>query len=131
MADGDFMEQKDDYSQDTGAIENVADDDMVGIAQDIENARADFDTTGRGAAEAFLGHTSIWSGLVDLGDPPFATLSAKWNQASVGIAVGMATSQGRVDDAAENLRQTADEYDGVEARVTAQFESLLQQLNER
>lgn len=125
------------YSYDTEAMRDVANNDMTGmdpdrpsIALDIEDARTRFGVTTRPANEAFRGYTSSAFGLT-LADSPFAVVGEKWNRASVGIAVGMATSQGRVNDAAENLRQTADDYDAADTRAAAEFDGLLRLLNDR
>lgn len=124
----------DGYSHDTKAIRDVANDVLTStgaengpssdppINEDIGKARDRFDATVSDASAAFRSGPS--SGA-------FASLRDKWAEASGGISSGMATSRARVEDAAEALRKTADDYDRIDAQAAADFEGLLRSLRER
>lgn len=116
-----MAEEKDDYSYDTDAMRDVASTDMGAIAEDIEESRSLFGGLGSSPSAAFSGHR----GFLGLGTSPFEALLEKWNQAANATTDGMATSQERVEEAAEALTQTADDYDGVDTQSATDFTRIL------
>ncbi|MGW0890975.1 hypothetical protein [Saccharopolyspora sp. NPDC002578] len=108
------------YSHDTGAIRDSA-KILRQIADDIRSARVGFEGADESAAGAFGGGWFLGPGV-----SPFGVLGGKWHQVSAGIVEGMTTSTSRVEDAAEALLRTADEYEESDARASAELEKLLQ-----
>lgn len=120
------MEERTDYSYDTGKIRDVANTELARMVDDVESVEGHFGGLGGTASEAFSAQRA-WFGY---GDSPFTALGEKWAEASAGIIASLAISRGRIDSAAEGLRQTADDYDEIDAQAAAEFGKLLRAIDE-
>lgn len=119
------MAEEDTYSHDTGAIRDVANNDMLTIALDIKNAGDLFGGTGQHVSGAFSGDAMTIFPLLPIEAPPFAAVSEKWNKASDGISTGIQISQARIEDSANGLNRIAERYDDAEKQNVGHLKKVL------
>ncbi|MER7012787.1 hypothetical protein ABT324_15320 [Saccharopolyspora sp. NPDC000359] len=105
------MEEKEDYSHDTGAMRRVAAVELPAIAEDVKIARENM-VLAQSMGTAILAHA-------------FSTASGMWSEAASAIVDKMEAAEERINDSADALRASADDYDEADAQAAAEFTKIL------
>lgn len=117
------------HTRDPDAIDVAARNDLYPIAKDLEEARLAFLGTEADAGAAFSEAVYTWGGIPMGGWDPLADIRKRWTNVSESVEWILSKSEGRVEDAAESLIETAQSYEDDEESIAADMQDLQGDLN--